>query len=1400
MFGGRACRGCRGRIERRGGVREASRGRRAWFGAALLCAVTAQAVAPLSGTASASWLGVPAPEVSRPEPAQTAALGDPCAPPADPAGAFAGLGLVAPILPPCPQAGELPSVPLEVGSEEQAGAEEEAAEGHQAQGEQAPADEQAEAQSSEAEPEPEPAPVDEQPQSDGAAEPPAEAAAACTPGIEGVPCAEAVVACAQAVAAREACASGVEPLDTAVAALQGVVAGALSCGPEGDPADCPVPVDEVPVDGLVAILVAALGCEPGTAVDACAARCAEQSLPCAPPPAGCAADAAPDGCVLAFLECPDTANAGSCPGGQLDAACVQLPAACTAGTVLDPVEAAACAQWPSGVPSQCPTRRDENNPPTTGSAWWACRTPLGSGTPACADGALFDSGWHLTCGVLSQSSCRLFFGELWDCETAPDRAGCLAEVAGDYSAEQQDCVDEPDGRTSACDPDLVALWNDNAPMACQTYEGTYGRCSPGPSPNPTVIRGRLCAGVPNCPLDTGVGAEVWNCVWSGDSAAACLEAAARQMTCGGLSLPCDAIQSCPNGEACPSRPVTDCAQASATSQCLVADEWADVAGAVCDPDTINPHVSPCTPDPQVVDASLFALVEQAFCGQGGAPPCTPKPIRDAHACATWTDGSPALEGNCVVDATVEAACAAVTPAGGTCVLRTEPMASLLNCADLRAAATGACRDTRTACAAGNVDQCAVGLRQLTLDALCAAAAAGCFPQLQEDLDACRTNDAGCSAAAVLAQACRQTTCPPELLGLAPCLTAALTCANKPFLDSWVGRACENRTRNNACPKANPHVSVTGATITAGDTVTQVPYENGSPAYPYRSIRTAFDQISAGWFVSPAKVAPGSYREALQTGASGAELRAVPDGSGVVTITGENNPGLTLSGTRRVSLQGISVTSSHASGPIAGPVVSATVTGPSGRRLVGQAVRYTVTDAVDTVAAPEPLGRQLILSSPFQLDPANMRISAVVDGVAVTPVITRAGDDVVVEFGQAAEVPVPPATEAWVTPAGWRGTAEITVVATSGMRLRAAARIVGAETGVRYRETTPSGEVRFRYATNGELPDGESEPGAVTGPAPTATTAPAPGPLPGPAGRLSGEDRAATAAAVSSSSFGTGVERVYVASGSGYADALAAGPAAGRAKAPVLLVERDRLPDSTRAEIERLSPQRLVVLGGDAAVGADVERRLRALAPRLDRISGGDRYGTAAAIAAGHFAAGVPVVYIASGEGFADALAAGPAAAAQGGPVLLVRRDAIPEATASQLRRLAPGRIVVLGGTQAVSDLVATQLRLFTAGEVRRLRGPDRYGTAAAVTAHAFTRRVDTIYVATGASFADALAGAPAAVQDGAPLLLVEGDRLPAPAAAELDRLRPRRIVILGGERSVSLRLERELRSYETARA
>src|SRR5207247_11074079 len=117
--------------------------------------------------------------------------------------------------------------------------------------------------------------------------------------------------------------------------------------------------------------------------------------------------------------------------------------------------------------------------------------------------------------------------------------------------------------------------------------------------------------------------------------------------------------------------------------------------------------------------------------------------------------------------------------------------------------------------------------------------------------------------------------------------------------------------------------------------------------------------------------------------------------------------------------------------------------------------------------------------------------------------------------------------------------------------------------------------------------------------------------------------------------------------------------------------------------------------------------------------GPDRYATAAAVSAAHFAAGVPVVFVATGKGYADALAAGPAAAKRGGPVLLVA-DSVPPPTAAELTRLKPNEIVVVGGAASVSDALLRDLNKYATNGARRIAGRDRYSTAAAIGRETFS--------------------------------------------------------------------------------
>ncbi|NIA25999.1 MAG: hypothetical protein GWP04_10595, partial [Gammaproteobacteria bacterium] len=197
-------------------------------------------------------------------------------------------------------------------------------------------------------------------------------------------------------------------------------------------------------------------------------------------------------------------------------------------------------------------------------------------------------------------------------------------------------------------------------------------------------------------------------------------------------------------------------------------------------------------------------------------------------------------------------------------------------------------------------------------------------------------------------------------------------------------------------------------------------------------------------------------------------------------------------------------------------------------------------------------------------------------------------------------------------------------------------------------------------------------------------------------RLSGSDRYASAAAVSAATFAPGVPVAYIATGLDFPDALAGGPVGALRGGPILLVGSS-IPAATAAELQRLAPDEIVILGGTGVVSSSVESALATYTTgAVRRLSGPNRYATAAAISQDYFTPGVPVVYIATGLNYPDAMSGGPAAAHQGGPMLLVGQNVIPGETRQELLRLETARIVVLGGTGAVSDAVLADLESYLA--------------------------------------------------------------------------------------------------------
>jgi putative cell wall-binding protein len=279
-------------------------------------------------------------------------------------------------------------------------------------------------------------------------------------------------------------------------------------------------------------------------------------------------------------------------------------------------------------------------------------------------------------------------------------------------------------------------------------------------------------------------------------------------------------------------------------------------------------------------------------------------------------------------------------------------------------------------------------------------------------------------------------------------------------------------------------------------------------------------------------------------------------------------------------------------------------------------------------------------------------------------------------------------------------------------------------------------------------------------------------------RLAGADRVATAISVSQSSFasvgasGTHAGAVIIAVDNTYPDALAAVPLAAAAQAPILITNGTTLDPRVSAEIARVLPLggEVYLIGGVQALAPAVAQAVESAGYVVTRLAGPDRFGTAVAVAD---ALGDPTtVFEADGDNFADALAAGPAAAADHGVVLLTDGTNLPLATATYLAEHAPTRYAI-GGPAAQADPGAIAIV-----------GADRYATAAAVAVTFFSNPA-VIGFATGVTYPDALAAGAQLGAGDSPLLLVGTNSVPASTAAYLAADSSALPMVYGGSAALS---------------
>ncbi|MGM0854995.1 MAG: cell wall-binding repeat-containing protein [Bacillota bacterium] len=284
-------------------------------------------------------------------------------------------------------------------------------------------------------------------------------------------------------------------------------------------------------------------------------------------------------------------------------------------------------------------------------------------------------------------------------------------------------------------------------------------------------------------------------------------------------------------------------------------------------------------------------------------------------------------------------------------------------------------------------------------------------------------------------------------------------------------------------------------------------------------------------------------------------------------------------------------------------------------------------------------------------------------------------------------------------------------------------------------------------------------------------------------RISGDDRYQTAIEISKKGWESS-DTVIIARGDKFPDALAGAPLAYKHDAPILLTQQGSLNAEVQEEIKRLGAKKAIILGGEGAVSKYVQYQLKGLGLKSDRISGDDRFETAANIAA-KLDGDPEKAIVANAYQFADALSVASYAAQNGYPIVLSAQDKLSEASNKVLKDI--DEKIVVGGENAISTEIFESFDGAT-----RYSGLDRYETSAEIAKH-LTPQTNYAIVATGANFADALAGSVLAAKKGAEILLVKKDEIPADImeAIEMDNISNFHVV--GGKNAVNEEVLKQLK-------